>query len=236
MATDAGQPLIGLAVHIGSQLTDLAPFEAAFRQVAELTVALREKGHRIDRLDLGGGLGIPYADEPSPSLPDYAAIVSKTVGSLGCELMFEPGRFLVGRAGTLVTKVIYVKPGTDRHFVIVDAAMNDLIRPTLYDAWHDIVPVRQVVEAAGEIVADVVGPICETGDTFATGRRLAEPAQGDLIAFTCTGAYGAVMASTYNSRPLAPEVLVDGDKHAVVRRRQTIEELLAQDAIPDWLN
>ncbi len=235
MATAAGQPPIGLAVHIGSQLTNLAPFEVAFRQVADLTATLRDQGHRIERLDLGGGLGIPYTDGPSPDLRDYAAIVRKTVGDLGCELMFEPGRFLVGRAGTLVTRVIYVKPGADRHFVIVDAAMNDLIRPTLYDAWHDIVPVRRN-GAAQQITADVVGPICESGDTFATGRQLPEAHKGDLIAFTCTGAYGAVMASTYNSRPLAPEVLVDGDRHAVVRRRQTIEELLAQDAIPDWLN
>ncbi len=236
LAAENGQIPIGLAVHIGSQLTNLTPFETAFRQLADLVVELRRRGHRIERLDLGGGLGIPYANEPSLNLHDYAAIVRKTVGSLGCTLMFEPGRYLVGRAGALIAKVIYMKPGAQRHIVIIDAAMNDLIRPTLYDAWHDIVPIECPAKDAEHIVADVVGPICETGDTFASSRDLPPLEAGKLVAFTSTGAYGAVMASTYNSRPLAPEVLVDGGRYAVVRARQTIDDLLQLDGIPAWLN
>ena len=236
LATEHGQPPIGLAVHIGSQITDLTPFKTAFRQLSELVVGLRGQGHRIDRLDLGGGLGIPYAGERSPELHTYAAIVRETVGNLDCKLMFEPGRFLVGGAGTLVSRVIYLKSGIERQIVVVDAAMNDLIRPTLYDAWHDIVPVEERRKDTERMTADVVGPICETGDTFATNRDLPTLGRGDLVAFTCAGAYGAVMASTYNSRPLPPEVLTDGDRYAVVRPRQAIEDLLRQETIPAWLD
>ncbi len=236
LAAEAGQPPVGLAVHIGSQLTNLAPYEAAFGHLAELVLELRGLGHKIDRLDLGGGLGIPYRDEPSPDLHTYAAIVGQTVGELGCELMFEPGRFLVGRAGALIAKVIYLKRGNERQIVVIDAAMNDLLRPTLYDAWHDIVPLRAPGNGGARMIADVVGPICETGDTFATGRDLPALAEGEMIAFTCVGAYGAVMASTYNTRPLTPEVLIDDRRYAVVRQRQTIEDLLAQDTIPAWLD
>ena len=236
LATEQGQPPIGLAVHIGSQLTDLAPFETAFHQLAKLVVELRNQGHRVCRLDLGGGLGIPHAGEKARGLHAYAAIVRKTVGKLDCDLMFEPGRFLVGGAGALVTRVIYLKPGAERQIVVVDAAMNDLIRPTLYDAWHDIVPVETCRTDAERMTADVVGPICETGDTFATNRDLPVLGRGDLVAFTCVGAYGAVMASSYNSRPLSPEVLTDGERYAVVRQRQTIEDLLRQDTIPAWLD
>jgi diaminopimelate decarboxylase len=225
---------IGVAVHIGSQLTDLAPFRAAFARIAELVAALRADGHDIRRLDLGGGLGIPYRDETPPPPADYAAMVRETVGHLGCELVFEPGRMLVGNAGVLVTRVLYVKEGAERRFVIVDAAMNDLIRPALYDAWHDIAPVRR---AAGgeEFTADVVGPVCETTDIFAKARRLPAVGADDLLAIGSAGAYGAVMASDYNSRPLIAEILVKGDDFAIVRPRQTYEDMLGRDRLPAWL-
>jgi diaminopimelate decarboxylase len=233
----AGIEVIGVDVHIGSQLTDLAPFEVAFTKVAELTVALRADGHDIRRLDLGGGLGIPYQrTNAAPPLPfDYGALIKRTVGSLGCEIEIEPGRLIVGNAGLLVTSVIYRKQGKDRDFLIVDAAMNDLIRPAMYDAWHDIVPVREPGPDTPVGPIDVVGPVCETGDTFARARELPRMEAGDLVAFRSAGAYGAVMASEYNARPLVPEVLVTGDQFAVVRKRPTYAEMLARDTLPAWL-
>lgn len=225
----------GLAVHIGSQLTDVEPFERAFKTVAYLVGTLRAAGHRVDRLDLGGGLGIAYDEGPGPSLADYARVVRETVGHLDCALTFEPGRSLVGNAGVLLTRVILVKEGASRRFVITDAAMNDLKRPALYGAWHVFAPVTQPAADAVAAPVDIVGPVCETGDTFATERPLTPVITGDLLAICSAGAYGAVMASTYNARLLVPEVLVDGARFAVVRPRQTYDEMLAQDVIPDWL-
>lgn len=231
-----GIEVIGLDVHIGSQLTDLAPFEAAFAKVAELTETLRADGHAIRRLDLGGGLGIPYqSSNEAPPLPfDYGAVIKRTVGHLGCEIEIEPGRLIAGNAGILVSKVIYRKQGEGRVFLVVDAAMNDLIRPAMYDAWHDIVPVIEPAPGAGKDEVDVVGPICETGDTFARARALPPMGPGELVAFRSAGAYGASMSSEYNGRPLIPEVLVRGDQFAVVRARPSYEEMLARDTIPDW--
>lgn len=231
-----GIAVVGVDVHIGSQLTDLAPFEAAYAKVADLTRALRQDGHRIDRLDLGGGLGIPYArSNEVPPLPlDYGAMVKRTVGDLGCEIEIEPGRLIAGNAGVLLASVIYLKAGEGRDFLILDAAMNDLIRPAMYGAWHDILPVAEPV-AAPDRVYDVVGPVCESGDTFARGRPLPPMAAGDLVAFRSAGAYGAVMASEYNARPLVPEVLVAGDHFAVIRPRPSFDEMLARDTIPPWL-
>jgi diaminopimelate decarboxylase len=226
---------VGIAVHIGSQLTDLAPYRDAYARVAELARALRAEGFGIDRLDLGGGLGICYRDEAPPDLDAYAAVIDETVGDLGCHLMVEPGRSLVGNAGILVARTIVVKEGTHRSFVILDAAMNDLIRPTLYDAWHEIRPVAAPPAEATRSPYDVVGPVCETGDTFAVQRPLPPVGAGDLMAIWSAGAYGAVMASSYNTRPLAPEVLVDGDRFAVVRKRPNLEEMLAAETVPDWL-
>jgi diaminopimelate decarboxylase len=225
---------VGLAVHIGSQLVDAGPYRAAFERMAELVLELRTLGLPVRRLDLGGGLGIRYHAETPLDPAVYAALVRETVGGLDIELAFEPGRFLSGPAGLLVASVVYVKDGAARRFVIIDAAMNDLIRPALYDAWHDIVPVDLPASAA-VAPADVVGPVCESGDTFATGRDLPPLAEGDLVALTNAGAYGAVMSSTYNSRLLAPEVLVAGDRFAVVRPRTSYEAMLAADAIPEWL-
>lgn len=225
---------VSVAVHIGSQLTDLAPFRAAFARVAELVTALRADGHPISRIDLGGGLGITYRDEIPPSPADYAAMVDETVGHLGCELMLEPGRFIVGNAGVLVARVIYVKEGSARRFIIVDAAMNDLVRPAMYDAWHGIRPIREPAADALSRPADVVGPICETSDTFARARSLPPLLAGDLLVFDSAGAYGAVMASTYNSRLLAPEVLVSGDDYAVVRARPDHDDLLALESFAPW--
>lgn len=225
---------VGLAVHIGSQLTELAPYRAAFVRMSELILELRSQGHAVPRLDLGGGLGIRYHTETPLEPKAYAALVRECVGGLGLDLAFEPGRFLCGPAGLLVAGVVYVKEGAARRFVIVDAAMNDLIRPALYEAWHDIVPVELPASAALS-PADVVGPVCESGDTFATGRELPQLAAGELVAFTNAGAYGAVMSSTYNSRLLIPEVLVSGGRFAVVRPRPSYDEMLAADAVPDWL-
>jgi diaminopimelate decarboxylase len=232
-----GLEIVGVDVHIGSQLTELAPFEAAFTRVAELTEALRADGHDIRRLDLGGGLGIPYRrSNEAPPLPfDYGELIRRTVGHLGCEIEIEPGRLIAGNAGVLLSRVIYRKRGEGRDFLIVDAGMNDLIRPAMYDAWHDIVPVVEPPAGAELAPIDVVGPVCETGDTFAVARPLPTLAEGDLVAFRSAGAYGAVMASEYNSRPLVPEVLVSGDRHAVVRARPSFDEMLERDTIPDWL-
>jgi len=224
----------GIAVHIGSQLTSLAPFEAAFRRLAELARTLRAEGHEIRRLDLGGGLGIAYRDEIPPSLNDYAELIRRTLGPLGLALVLEPGRHLVGNAGLLLSKVIYVKD-EGRRFVILDAAMNDLIRPTLYGAWHEIQPVIEAAALAELTPADFVGPICESGDSFAKARPAPPLAAEDLIAIRSAGAYGAVMASNYNTRTLAPEIMVDGDRFAVVRPRQSLEALIGQERLPPWL-
>ena len=225
---------VSVAVHIGSQLTDLSPLRAAYKTVAELVTVLRADGHEIDSIDLGGGLGIRYKGETPPPLADYARIVQETTGNLGCRLFVEPGRMLVGNAGILVTRVIYDKPGLARRFVIVDAAMNDLIRPAMYDAYHDIQPAREAATDASETDADIVGPICETGDTFARGRRLPPLKTDDLLIFRSAGAYGAVMASTYNSRLLIPEVLVNGHNFAVVRERPSYDDLLKLDRLAKW--
>ncbi len=231
-----GLTVQGVSMHIGSQLTNLTPFRHAFARAVELVHALRKAGHAITTLDLGGGLGIPYGNnqDPPPLPAAYGEVVKEATQGLDCQLIFEPGRLLTGNAGLLVTRVIYVKRSADRIFVIVDAGMNDLIRPTLYDAYHDIVPVVVDANAKTELV-DVVGPVCETGDIFAASRLLKVPNAGDLLAFRTTGAYGASMASTYNARPLLAEVMVSGAQHAVVRRRQTYEELLARDSLPKWL-
>ena len=232
-----GLKVIGIDVHIGSQLTDLAPFEAAYLKVAELTEQLRADGHEISRLDLGGGLGIPYArSNEAPPLPsDYGAMVKRTLSHLGCEIEIEPGRLISGNAGLLVSKVIYVKDGEDRQFMIIDGAMNDLIRPAMYEAHHDIIPVIETIPGAEPAKYDIVGPVCESGDTFAKARVMTEVKADDLIAFRSAGAYGAVMASEYNSRPLIPEVLVNGDQFAVIRPRPTYEQMIARDTLPHWL-
>jgi len=231
-----GIEVIGIDVHIGSQLTELEPFEQAYLKVADLTLRLRAEGHDIRRLDLGGGLGIPYTrSNEAPPLPlEYGALIKRTVGHLGCEIEIEPGRLISGNAGVLVSRVIYVKEGEGRDFLILDAAMNDLIRPSMYGAHHDIVPlVEPGPDAPG--LFDVVGPVCETGDTFAKGRPLPPLAEGDLVAFRSAGAYGAVMASEYNTRPLVPEILVKDDHFAVIRARPSFDEILKRDTIPAWL-
>ncbi|TDK42307.1 diaminopimelate decarboxylase [Antarcticimicrobium luteum] len=236
-ATLPGIEVVGIDVHIGSQLTDLEPFELAYKKVAELTETLRSDGHDIRRLDLGGGLGIPYTrSNEAPPLPlDYGALIKRTLGHLGCEIEIEPGRLIAGNAGILVSKVIYVKEGEGRDFLIVDAAMNDLIRPAMYEAHHDIDPVIEPAPGVEEHPYDIVGPVCETGDTFARQRPLPPLAAGDLIVFRSAGAYGAVMSSEYNTRPLIPEVMVHGDQFAVIRRRPTFDEIINRDTIPEWL-
>jgi len=232
-----GLEIIGIDVHIGSQLTDLAPFEQAYGKVAELTEVLRADGHNIRRLDLGGGLGIPYERSNSaPPLPtDYGAMVQRTLGHLECEIEIEPGRLIAGNAGVLVSEVIYLKSGEGRDFLILDAAMNDLIRPAMYDAWHDIVPLNEPAPGAEPRPVDIVGPVCESGDTFAKQRMMPVLGSGDLVAFRSAGAYGAVMSSEYNSRPLIPEVLVNGDQFAVIRPRPSFDEMINRDTIPEWL-
>ena len=233
-----GLRAVGIDVHIGSQLTDLAPFREAYAKVAELTGALRDDGHAIERLDLGGGLGIPYArSNLAPPVPsEYGRLVQETVGHLGCEIEIEPGRLIAGNAGVLLASVIYVKRGADRDFLILDAAMNDLIRPAMYGAHHDIVPLREAPAGAEGTACDVVGPVCETGDTFTKARMLPPLAAGDAVAFRSAGAYGAVMASEYNSRPLVPEVLVRGGDWAMIRPRPTYDDMLRREAIPEWLS
>jgi diaminopimelate decarboxylase len=232
-----GIEVVGVDVHIGSQLTDLAPFAAAFAKVAGLVGALRADGHRIARIDLGGGLGIPYVrSNEAPPLPfDYGAVVRDSVGGLGARIVIEPGRLIAGNAGLLVSSVIYRKRGEARDFLILDAAMNDLIRPAMYDAWHDIVPVAEPAPGAALAPVDVVGPVCETGDTFARARPMPPLDHGDLVAFRSAGAYGAVMASEYNTRPLAPEVLVTGSRFDIVRARPTYDEMMRRERVPDWL-
>ncbi|CUX46334.1 MULTISPECIES: diaminopimelate decarboxylase [Agrobacterium tumefaciens complex] len=237
-ATLPGIEVTGIDMHIGSQITELQPFEDAFRLLRELVEVLREDGHVISHVDIGGGLGIPYREDNNPPpLPDaYAHIVKNELKSLNCKIVTEPGRLIVGNAGILVTEVIYVKDGGDKTFVIVDGAMNDLIRPTLYEAYHGIRPVVQPAEDTPRIKADIVGPVCETGDYLALDREMAAPQPGDLIAVSSAGAYGAVQAGTYNSRLLVPEVLVKGDKFHVIRPRGTYEELIALDSVPAWLD
>lgn len=228
---------LAIDVHIGSQLTELEPFRLAYEKVAELTEQLREDGHNIRRLDLGGGLGIPYERSNSaPPLPiEYGQLIKDTVGHLGCEVEIEPGRLIAGNAGILVASTIYVKSGEDREFLILDAAMNDLVRPAMYEAHHDIIPVQEPAPGLAPATYDIVGPVCESGDTFAKNRAMPAVQDGDLVAFRSAGAYGAVMASEYNSRPLIPEVLVDGDQFAVIRARPTYEEMISRDTIPMWL-
>ena len=232
-----GVRIVGVDMHIGSQIIELDPFGDAFSLLAEFVGVLRGDGHAITHVDLGGGLGIPYREdnEPPPDPDAYAAIVKRATRALGCKLIFEPGRLIVGNAGVLVTRVIYVKRGEAKTFVIVDAGMNDLIRPTLYEAHHDIRPVRQAPPGARRIVADVVGPVCESGDFLALDRSLVEPQSGDLFAVMTAGAYGATQSGTYNSRPLVPEVLVRNDEWALIRPRVTAEELIALDRLPGWL-
>jgi diaminopimelate decarboxylase len=225
----------GVAVHIGSLLTDIAPYREAFERVVEFVRVLRGDGHDIRRIDLGGGLGIAYDTEVPPSVEDYAAMVKEVTRGVGCELTFEPGRFLVGNAGLLVSRVIYVKEGAARDFVIVDSAMNDLIRPALYDAFHKIVAVAEPASAARHRPVDIVGPVCESADIFARARPLPPLAAGDLLAICSAGAYASVMASTYNARLPAAEVMVNGARYAVVRPRPDYAELMGRDRLPDWL-
>src|SRR5579864_4083187 len=236
-ATLKGIEITGADVHIGSQITDLAKMETAFRILADFVQTLRGDGHTISHVDFGGGLGIPYyRDREAPPAPDaYAAMVKRVTHNLGCTLMFEPGRMIVGNAGILVARVIYVKHGEAKNFVIIDAAMNDLIRPTLYEAHHDILPVMAPAAGARMMIADVVGPVCESGDYLALDRRLPEPKAGDLLAIMTAGAYGAVQSGTYNTRPLVPEVLVKDDQYAIVRPRIEVEELIAMDRPAPWL-
>jgi diaminopimelate decarboxylase len=232
-----GLEVIGIDVHIGSQLTDLEPFAIAYEKVADLTRQLRADGHDIRRLDLGGGLGIPYErSNAAPPLPiEYGEVIRRAVGDLDVEVQIEPGRLISGNAGLLVAGVIFVKTGEGRDFLILDAAMNDLIRPAMYGAWHDIVPVVEPAPGLDQRPYDIVGPVCETGDTFAKQRQMPPVAPGDLVAFRSAGAYGAVMASEYNTRPLIPEVLVKDDQMAVIRARPTFDEIINRDTIPVWV-
>lgn len=233
----AGIKVTGIDMHIGSQITELTPFDTAFTRLGELIGHLRAAGHTIDHVDLGGGLGIPYVtDNDPPPHPDaYAQVVKKHVRKLDCKVMFEPGRLIAGNAGLLISKVIYVKEGSGKTFVIIDGAMNDLIRPTLYDAHHEVRPVCEPGAETPRITADVVGPVCETGDFLAKNREMPAVSAGSLLAFYSAGAYGAVQASTYNSRLLVPEVLVNADQFAVVRPRPSYDDMIGQDRIPDWL-
>jgi diaminopimelate decarboxylase len=231
-----GLKVVGVDVHIGSQITDLQPFREAFAKVGELVRALRSEGHEISRIDLGGGLGVPYEKGMAPPDPEkYGVVVREAVSGLDAQLIVEPGRLITANAGVLICEVIYVKQGDEKAFVILDAGMNDLIRPALYDAWHDIVPVHQAAPDVQRRVYDVVGPVCESTDLFARDRELAPLSAGDLVAILSTGAYGAVQASGYNARPLAPEILVRGRQFAVTRPRQTVEETIALERWPDWL-
>ena len=230
-----GIDVAGIDMHIGSQITELEPFEKAFKLMADLTADLKGRGHNIRHLDLGGGLGVPYrgTNDVPPHPDEYAAMVKRTLGHLGLRYVLEPGRMIVGNAGILVSRVIYVKDGTQKHFVIQDAAMNDLIRPTLYDAYHEIIPVAEPL-TGDTMVADVVGPVCESGDYLAKSRTLPKLEQGDLLAIMTAGAYGAVQSGTYNTRPLVPEVLVKAENWALVRPRQSYDELIGLDRLAPW--
>jgi diaminopimelate decarboxylase len=232
-----GVRVSGVDMHIGSQITDLQPFDDAFALLSEFVHVLRADGHAIEHVDLGGGLGIPYRhdNDPPPEPEAYAAVVRRATRSLDCALIFEPGRLIVGNAGILVTRVLYVKHAEAKTFVIVDAGMNDLIRPTLYDAYHDVRPIKEPPAGAPRVIADVVGPVCESGDFLAVDRSLVEPAPGDLLAVMTAGAYGAVQAGTYNTRPLVAEVMVKDNRFAVVRPRLSAEEIIALDRLPDWM-
>jgi diaminopimelate decarboxylase len=232
-----GIEIVGVDVHIGSQIIELEPFADAFQRIAGLVKVLRADGHTISRLDLGGGLGVPYENNnmPPPDPAAYGKVVARATEGLGCRLIFEPGRLIAANAGVLVSEVIYVKQGDAKNFLIIDAGMNDLIRPALYESFHEIVPVREPKAGAARINYDVVGPVCETSDIFAANRALPELKSGDLVAILTAGAYGATMSSTYNARPLAPEVLVAGDEWGIVRARQDHDELIARDTIPVWL-
>ena len=232
-----GVKVAGVDMHIGSQIVELDPFGNAFSLLADFVRELRADGHIISHVDLGGGLGIPYRDdnEPPPNPEQYAQVVKQATRGLQCRLIFEPGRMIVGNAGVLVTRVLFVKHGEAKHFVVVDAAMNDLIRPTLYEAHHEIRPVREALPGAARIRADVVGPVCESGDFLALDRDLPTPKPGDLLAVMSAGAYGAVQAGTYNSRALVPEVLVNGQEWALVRPRLEVDQLIALDRMPAWL-
>ena len=232
-----GLEIVGIDVHIGSQITELEPYRLAYQKVAELTDVLREDGHTIRRLDLGGGLGIPYERSNSaPPLPtEYGALIKDTLGHLNCEIEIEPGRLVAGNAGIMVSKVIYVKSGEGRDFLILDGAMNDLIRPAMYDAHHDIVPVTEPPAGVEQQPYDIVGPVCESGDTFAKERLMPPLQADDLVAFRSAGAYGAVMSSEYNTRPLIPEILVHEHQFAVIRARPTFDEMINRDTIPHWL-
>ncbi len=232
-----GVRIAGVDMHIGSQIVELDPFGDAFALLADFVRELRADGHTISHIDLGGGLGIPYREDndPPPDPDAYARIVKNATRGLDCKLIFEPGRLIVGNAGILVTRVLYVKHGEAKTFVIVDAGMNDLVRPTLYEAHHDIRPVREAAVGAPRITADVVGPVCESGDFLALDRSLPEPQPGELLAVMTAGAYGAVQAGTYNTRALVPEVLVRASEWALVRPRMTAEELIALDRLPPWL-
>jgi diaminopimelate decarboxylase len=230
--------IVGVDVHIGSQLTELEPFETAFTRIGELIATLRADGHAITRLDLGGGLGVPYQHDnnPPPDPTAYGAMVTRVTRDFGCTLSFEPGRLIAANAGILVARVIYVKRGDAKTFLIIDAGMNDLIRPAMYDAWHDIVPVREPAVGSPRQRYDVVGPVCETSDLFASDRALPELKSDDLVAILSAGAYGAVMAGDYNARPRIAEVLVHGGQWGTVRPRESYADLIAKDRIPDWLS
>ena len=223
----------GVDVHIGSQLTQLVPFEEAYNRIAQLVIDLREDGHEISVIDIGGGLGITYSDELIPSKQEYAAVAKKQLGHLNCKIIIEPGRSLLGNAGILVSSVVYVKAGEERQFLILDVGMNDLIRPSMYEAHHEILAVDKKSTALKTY--DVVGPVCETGDTFAKARQVNESKTGDLVAIMSCGAYGAVMASTYNTRMLAPEVMVKNSEFAVIRQRPTYDEIINADSVPSWV-
>jgi diaminopimelate decarboxylase len=232
-----GLKVSGIDMHIGSQIEKLEPFDKAFARLKELIGALREQGHEIDHVDVGGGLGIPYKNDnlPPPEPEAYAQVVRKHVEELGCEVVFEPGRMIAGNAGILVGEVIFIKPSGDKTFIIADTAMNDLIRPTLYEAWHEIRPVREDLLRMPPVKGDLVGPVCETGDFMAKDRNLPPLAPGDLFAIGSAGAYGAVQAGTYNTRTLVPEVLVNGDEYHVIRPRMEVEDIIAMDSLPGWL-
>ncbi len=231
-----GIKVAGVDMHIGSQITDLEPFRKSYQLMAELVERLRKNGHTISHVDLGGGLGVPYhgTNDIPPHPQEYADMVIETLGALGCKLVMEPGRMIAGNAGVLVTRVIHVKPGDDKNFVIVDAAMNDLIRPTLYEAFHQIKPVQQPADTSAELTVDIVGPVCETGDYLGRGQRLPQVEPGDLLAVMTAGAYGAVQSGTYNTRLLIPEVMVNDARFSVIRPRQTFNDLIGLDHLAGW--